>query len=331
MGVLERGARPAVGGKAQTEVQLVQGCLAHLDVHRRGQRLGAVGVEGDVGRTEIATAHQALLGLHQLALVVVLSGFEPRQPWHQDRVVTLQTTDLRSTELEQGPGIQLHAEIGGLSLGIDLGRAAANAPAGVVSAEQFAQGLILGIVPAFLGEGPSHWHWPAALDALGQLGPLGRIAALLEVGGCRQAEGNAAHLGGRTGIDLQLNACPPVRGLAQAQLDVRTEMPQSAQQVLHILSGRGEKLLEFARVQVGDGAVALQLHVFEQQFTHGLGRLHLQVETRSLALSPGHSRSEDHSADEQGDVFHARSLGWPYLVSRRMASSRPRKVRGYMR
>ena len=82
-------------------------------------------------------------------------------------------------------------------------------------------------------------------------------------------------------------------------------MAEGAQQLFHVAPSQGEQLLELARVQIGNGAVALKLQMLFEQGAYRLGGLHLQIETCCRALCQRWRNGKAQGTGDQGGVFHA--------------------------
>ncbi len=273
--VVHAQARTGVGGDADAEHHLLQRRLAHLRGDGRGLRIGTVGVEGEEHRVVVAAAGQACLRVQQFLLGVVRARGQARDAARAVGVVAVRALHAQRAEaVGRARGVG-HAQPGLAAVGVDLGAAGVDARRGVAADLQLAQAVGLGAVPGVLREGLAGLQRPGALDAL----PAAREARRFGLG-AGEGDVGRGDLGARAG--LHVHGDGPGRGAAGRLLERDgergAEVAHGAQQLAGIGVGRAEQAREFAGLQVGQLAEALQLHVPLEQFAHGVGASHVERE-----------------------------------------------------
>lgn len=255
--MLQRQARAAVGAVAHAQLHLVALGLGDGVGHGRGSGV-ALGVDADVGRVVIAAAGQALLGIHQLLLVVDVTGLEPRQPLGQLGRVAAGPLHGGRTQAEQRAGIEPQAELDPRLGRAHVGQAVGDAALWVTALHQAAQGAGLGARPAVLREAAAFIQAPVGHDAFAladgvRIGRGGDVAL--------EADVHPGDGGGLAGRDGDHHRGPRTGRAFAAHTHVGVEVALGAQQVAHVALGHGHQAGEFGFVQVGEGAVALQFAV----------------------------------------------------------------------
>ena len=289
MGVVQADAGAAVGAQAHAEHHLLQLGVAHLGDHRCGERIGRVGVERQEDRIEITAGRQPLLRQQQLGLVVVGAHRQQRQALrHLGRIA------LGAPHLDRAEAVGRAGRIGDgqarlLGVGIHVGLAALHLAGGEALGVEPAQAAGLGRVPPVLGEALAGPQRPAVADR----------GALL--GGARVVGDRAGEVDlhvGDPGLLARVDRHHDLPGglglgrFAHVQGQAGREIAQGGEQFAGIGFGRAQQAGEFARIQVGERPVALQLHVAGEVLANLVGRPHLEGEgiapvTRRSVLGVG--------------------------------------------
>ena len=266
-------ARAVVGAATHAEHDALQRRLFHLHHHRRRRARVAGGrVQVHVGkhRAVVAGVDDALLRVLQPREAVVGArpqAREPHQPLHGDGVVTFGAVQPHLAHLHRRTGVQLDVPEGLVRGVVDVAQAVDDAPSRVTFGREFAQQVRLQTTPAGLREALTHRLLAAQAQRLALSG--GRVGGgdvATEVGG------GGGHPGGRPRrhahehfAQIGHRAAPcGCRGFARHR-DLGGKIALCAQQVAQVLGRSDQQPVEFARIEIGQGAKTLQLHVAQQE------------------------------------------------------------------
>ena len=255
--MLQRCARATVSGDTDTENNFLQLGLAHLDLHRNRLRV-VIGVDKNIGRIKVAAGGQPLLRLHKLVQVVNISLIQACQTRHQHRVIAFDAADLHRPEPIKRAGVQAHGEAGGMRRGIHVGQAAGQFAGRVAARDQLTQGLGFCAAPGILGEAQASRQTPVLLD----FSALRYRVGVWRVGNITQKiNRHRADLCGLTGFNGHHDDGALIDTAFARDTDVGAEVAQRADQIADIAFGQHDQARQLGLVQIGDGAVALQLQV----------------------------------------------------------------------
>ena len=288
MDVIDRQARPAVGGEARAEHDLLQRRLTQLRGHRRRERVAAFGVEREEHRVVIAAAGQALLRVEELLLVVVGARGQARDAAGRFRVVSLAAVDLEHAEAVGRARLISDAQSRLAAVGIDLGPADRDIAGRETFGRQVAQGDVLGVVPGLLRERLAGAQCPGGADAVA-LRPCGGIA--LDGSGKTDLHRADAGLLARHDGDHDLARRLGVVGrFLELERERGSEVTQGAQKLARVALGCDHETGQLRGAQILDLAIALDFEMPAEVFADGVGSEHLQRKRVARACLGGAAR-----------------------------------------
>ena len=285
MDVVHAQARTAVGRHTHTKHPLLQFRLAHLRCDGHGSGVGAVGVERQKHGIVIAAAGQALLCVQHPRFAVDRTGRQACQIARAIGVIAFVAFNAQRAKAKGRAGVVVHAQRGLVRVGVHFGTAVGNARGRVAAGAQCAQALVLGVVPARLGERLPRCERPLVLHprTLRRAFGRGRFGARVRPG---HVNVGFADQRLRAGLDGQPNAARRfgVRRFFHLQRERRAEITQRGQQFARVVVGRAQQARQLARFQPWKAAKALQFQVFGQVHVNVFRRLNVQRERQRCVV-----------------------------------------------